>query len=130
VDVDDLLNHRSGLLGLSGISGDVRTLQSSTDPRARLALEVFAYRVTKYIGAYAAVLGGVDALVFTAGIGEHSAEMRARICAPLTHLGILLSDALNQAPAKGERPIGGKVWVIPTNEELEIARAATEIIAE
>jgi len=123
-DVDDLLNHRSGLLGLSGTSADVRALQSSPDPRAALALDVFAYRVTKYIGAYAAVLGGVDALVFTAGIGEHSAPMRARICAPLTHLGIILSDALNTAPAKGERLIGGKVWVVPTNEELEIARAA------
>ena len=123
VDVDDLLNHRSGLLGLSGISADVRTLQESNDPRAQLALEVFAYRVAKYVGAYAAVLGGVDALVFTAGIGEHSADVRARICSRLTHLGIILSDALNRAPAKGERPIGGKVWVVPTNEELEIARA-------
>ncbi len=123
VDVDDLLNHRAGLLGLSGISADVRTLQESSDPRAQLALEVFAYRVSKYIGAYAAVLGGVDALVFTAGIGEHSAPVRALICSRLTHLGIILSDALNRAPAKGERLIGGKVWVVPTNEELEIARA-------
>jgi acetate kinase len=122
-DVDDLLNHRSGLLGLSGTSADVRTLQSSTDPRAQLALDVFAYRVTKYIGAYAAVLGGVDALVFTAGIGEHSADVRARVCAPLAHLGLTLDDALNRAAATGDRSIGGKVWVIPTNEELEIARA-------
>jgi acetate kinase len=123
MDVDDLLNHRAGLLGLSGFSGDVRTLQSSPDPRAALALEVFAYRVTKYIGAYAAALGGVDALVFTAGIGEHSAPMRARICAPLAHLGIVIDDALNRAPATGERAIGERVWVIPTNEEGEIARA-------
>lgn len=129
VDVDDLLNHRSGLLGLSGTSGDVRTLQESNDPRAALALEVFAYRVSKYVGAYAAVLGGVDALVFTAGIGEHSAPMRARICAPLAHLGIALDDALNRAAAKGDRAIGAKVWVIPTHEELEIARAVAAALA-
>ena len=101
----------------------MRTLQESKDPRAALALQVFAYRVSKYIGAYAAILGGVDALVFTAGIGEHSAPMRARICAPLAHLGIALDDALNRAAAEGDRSIGGKVWVIPTHEELEIARA-------
>jgi acetate kinase len=128
IDVDDLLNHRSGLLGLSGISGDVRTLEASPDPRAALALEVFAYRVAKYVGAYAAVLGGVDALVFTAGIGEHSAGVRARVCARLTHLGIILSEALNRAPAKGERLIGGKVWVVPTDEEGEIARAVAAAI--
>ena len=130
VDVDDLLNHRSGLLGLSGVSGDVRTLQASQDPRAQLALEVFAYRVAKYIGAYAAVLGGVDALVFTAGIGEHSADVRARIGDRLNHLGLILSDALNRAPAKGERLIGGKMWVIPTNEELEIARATAATLSD
>jgi acetate kinase len=129
VDVDDLLNHRAGLLGLSGISADVRTLQDSPDPRAQLALDVFAYRVAKYVGAYAAVLGGVDALVFTAGIGEHSATVRARVCSRLTHLGIILSDALNRAPAKSERLIGGKVWVVPTNEEAEIARATAATIS-
>jgi acetate kinase len=129
VDVDDLLNHRAGLLGLSGISADVRTLQDSPDPRAQLALDVFAYRVAKYVGAYAAVLGGVDALVFTAGIGEHSAIVRARVCSRLTHLGIILSDALNRAPAKGERLIGGKVWVVPTKEEAEIARATAAALA-
>jgi len=127
--LDDLLNHRSGLLGLSGSSGDVRTLQQSSDPRAALALEIFAYRVAKYAGAYAAVLGGVDALVFTAGIGEHSAPMRARICAPLAHLGIELDDALNRAEGSGERAIGKKVWVIPTNEEGEIARAVASVLA-
>jgi acetate kinase len=130
LDVDDLLNHRSGLLGLSGTSGDVRTLQESNDPRAELALEVFAYRVSKYVGAYAAVLGGVDALVFTAGIGEHSAPMRARICAPLAHLGIVLDDALNRAAAEGDRAIGANVWVIPTHEELEIARAVASALLQ
>ena len=126
LDVDDLLNHRSGLRGLSGISQDVRDLEKSDDPRARLALDVFAYRASKYIGAYAVALGGVDALVFTAGIGEHSASTRARICDRLGFLGVALDPERNAAKLTDERRIDSgsvEVWVIPTNEELEIARA-------
>ena len=125
-ELDDLLNHRSGLRGVSGIGADVRELESSSDERARLALDLFAYRVAKYIGAYAVVLGGIDALVFTAGIGEHSATTRRRICDRLGLLGIELDDALNVAARTDERRISSgpvEVWVIPTNEELEIARA-------
>ncbi len=128
-DLDDLLNRRSGLLAISGRSGDVRELETAAkdgDERAELALEIFAYRAAKYIGAYAAALGGVDAVVFTAGIGEHSSSMRARICRRLGFLGIQLDDALNRASSKDERRISAgtvEVWVIPTNEELEIARA-------
>jgi acetate kinase len=127
-DLDDVLNHRCGLLGVSGRSGDVRALESAArdgDARAEFALELFAYRAAKYVGAYAAVLGGVDALIFTAGIGEHSPSMRARICSRLRFLGIELDEALNRAPRTDERRISRGavgVWVIPTNEELAIAR--------
>jgi len=134
-DLDDLLNHRSGLLGVSGRSGDVRELEDAArdgDARAALALELFAYRVAKYVGAYTAALGGVDALTFTAGIGEHSAAMRSRICSRLAFLGIELDDALNRAARSDERRISRgsvAVWVIPTNEELEIARMTFRTLA-
>jgi len=127
-DLDELLNHRCGLLGVSGRSADVRELEIAAregDARADFALELFAYRAAKYVGAYAAVLGGVDALTFTAGIGEHSASMRSRICRRLGFLGIELDEELNRAPRTDERRISRGavgVWVIPTNEELEIAR--------
>ncbi len=127
--LDDLLNHRSGLLGVSSRTSDVRELEESAaagDDRARLALEMFAYRAAKYIGAYAVALEGLDALVFTAGIGEHSASMRRRICRRLSFLGIDIDESLNQEQRSGERRISAgrvAVWVIPTNEELEIARA-------
>ena len=128
-ELDDLLNHRSGLEGVSGKSGDVRSLEAEAgggDARAELALALFAYRVAKYIGAYAAALGGLDTLVFTAGIGEHSVSMRQRICSRLQFLGVTLDPPLNAATVRDERSIGSgsvQVWVIPTNEELEIARA-------
>jgi acetate kinase len=131
-DLDDLLNHRSGLLAVSGRSGDVRELETAArggDANAEFALELFAYRVAKYVGAYAAVLGGVDAVTFTAGIGEHSASIRSRICTRLAFLGIEVDEELNRAPRTDERCISRgavKVWVIPTNEELEIARMTFE----
>jgi acetate kinase len=130
-DLDDLLNHRCGLRGLSGISGDVRELEASSDPNAQLALDVFAYRAAKYIASYCAALDGVDAIVFTAGIGEHSASMRQRICDRLRFLDVILDDAANRAPRIDERRISTGsvgVWVIPTNEELEIARATYGLI--
>lgn len=131
-ELDDLLNHQSGLRGLSGFSGDVRELEASSDPNALLALEVFAYRAAKYIASYCAALDGVDAIVFTAGIGEHSASMRQRICDRLGFLDVILDDAANRASRTDERRISSGrvgVWVIPTNEELEIARAAYEIVS-
>ena len=127
-DLDALLNHHCGLLGLSGRTGDVRELENAAqagDEQAGFALQLFAYRVAKYIGAYAAVLGGVDALTFTAGIGEHSAFLRSLICQRLGFLGVELDEQLNRAPSTGERCISRgpvKVRVIPTNEEFEIAR--------
>ena len=93
--LEKMLYERAGLLGLSGISDDMRVLQESTDPRAVAAVEYFVYAMTKYAGAYAAVLGGLDAFVFTAGIGEHSAPVRAALCAKLAWLGVKLDKQAN-----------------------------------
>ena len=128
-DLDDLLNHRCGLRGVSETSGDVRELERAAaagDARASLALDLFAYRAAGYIASYCAAIDGVEAIAFTAGIGEHSASMRKRICDRLAFLGVALDEAANQASSKEERRISSgsvDVWVIPTNEELEIARA-------
>lgn len=132
----DLLNKKSGLLGLAG-SNDVRDLEKSAgegDNSASTALEIFAYRVRKYIGAYAATLGGLDSLAFTGGIGERSAPMRQRICQGLEFLGIRLDDSANNT-AKGENEAQitaadapAAVWVIPTNEELQVARETAALL--
>jgi acetate kinase len=123
-EVESILYKKSGLLGISGISNDMRVLLSSSDPKARLAVDYFVYEVAKQIGALAAVLGGIDGLVFTAGIGENSAEIRRRICESSRWLGIILD---NEANTRKEQRISAptssvSVWVIPTNEELMIAR--------
>jgi len=124
VGLEKMLYERSGLLGLSGISGDMRVLQESTDPRAVEAVTYFVYAMAKYAGAYAAVLGGLDAFVFTAGIGEHSAAVRAALCAKLAWLGVKLDERANTSggPRISAPDSGVSVWVIPTNEELMIAQ--------
>ena len=134
--LDDLLNHQSGLLGLSSRSGDVRELESaaqSGDEQAESTLEIFAYRVCKYIGAYTAALEGVDAVAFTGGIGQHSPTMRSRICRRLGFLGICLDEGRNRsagnAPAQISVDNGVAVWVIPTDEELQIARETRQVLA-
>ena len=123
-EVEALLYKKSGLLGISGISNDMRDLLDHPSPSATLAVDYFVYQVAKHIGALAAVLGGVDALVFTAGIGERSVEIRRRICEASAWLGVTLDANANTShgpkiSASGSRP---SVWVIPTNEELMIAR--------
>ena len=129
-EVENVLYKKSGLLGLSGISNDMRDLIGNRDPRARMAVDYFVYQAAKQIGALAAVLGGVDALVFTAGIGEHSAEIRRRICAASAWLGVELDDAANDRNATRITAPGSRVsaWVIPTNEELMIARHTGELL--
>jgi acetate kinase len=129
-EVEKLLYKKSGLLGLSGISNDMRDLESSADPRAQQAVDYFVYQAAKHIGALAAVLGGVDALVFTAGIGENSAEIRRRICAASAWLGVELDAAANGRHATRITTQGSRVsaWVIPTNEELMIARHTGELL--
>jgi acetate kinase len=123
-DVEDLLYKRSGLLGISGTSNDMRDLLASAEPGARLAIDYFVYRAAKEIGALAAVLGGVDGLVFTAGIGENSVEIRRRICEASDWLGLELDAAANAGggPRISTRASRVEAWVIPTNEELMIAR--------
>ncbi len=127
-DLNKLCNKQSGVLGLSGSSNDMRTLSEKAeagDERARLALDVFSYRIKKYIGTYTAVLGRLDAVVFTGGIGENAADIRAAICGDLDQIGIGLDPALN-ASVSGEAKISSDssrvaVLVIPTNEEAAIA---------
>jgi acetate kinase len=123
-DVETILYKKSGLIGISGISNDMRDLLGNQDPRARLAVDYFVYQAAKQIGALAAALGGVDGLVFTAGIGENSAEIRQRICRASAWLGIELDEAANARKGPRISLSGSKVsaWVIPTNEELMIAR--------
>jgi len=129
--LDDLLNRRSGLLGLCGVN-DMREIHQRAaqgDERARLAVDVFCHRLRKYLGAYYAELGRVDAVVFTGGIGENDAITRARTCAGLERLGIELDASANDSAERGERAISRaaspvKLLVIPTNEELEIAQEA------
>jgi acetate kinase len=122
--VEDVLYKKSGLLGISGISNDMRDLLGRDDPAARLAVDYFVYRAAKEIGALAAVLGGLDALVFTAGIGENSAEIRKRVCEASEWFGIELDEKANAGKGPRISKAGCRVsaWVIPTNEELMIAR--------
>ena len=130
-----LLNKDSGLLGISGVSNDMRTLLEAEDsnPRARLAVDVFCYRLRKYVAAYIGVLGGVDGLAFAGGIGENAPAIRARALAGLGGLGVSLDDAAN-ATARGSEaeisPAGAvaRVFVVPTNEELLIARDTCAIV--
>jgi acetate kinase len=123
-EVETILYKKSGLLGISGISNDMRDLEASNDPKARLALDYFVYRAAKELGALAAVLGGIDGLVFTAGIGENSPEIRRRICEASAWLGIEFDAAANAHKGPRISTVTSKVsvWVIPTNEELMIAR--------
>jgi acetate kinase len=122
--VEDVLYRKSGLLGISGISSDMRVLLGNDEPAARLAVDYFVYRATKEIGALTAALGGLDGLVFTAGIGENSAEVRRRICEACSWLGVLLDTEANKAsgPRITTRDSEVSAWVIPTDEELMIAR--------
>jgi len=132
--IDTYMNKKSGLLGLSGVSNDVRDIEEAAfqgNERANIALEVYCYKVRKYIGSYAAAMGGVDAVVFTAGLGENSVSMRSRICHGLDFLGIRLDPNKNAIRGKEQdisvegAPI--RIFVIPTNEELVIARDSLEI---
>ena len=132
-ELDRMLEHESGLAGLSGLSGDVEELERSEQPAAALALNVFAYRVATAVGALAVALGGLDALVFTAGIGEHSSRVRAAVCARLRFLGVELDDSANEGAEpdttisrEGASP---RVLVLRAREDLVAARAARELLS-
>ena len=137
-EIDMMLNKQSGLLGVSGLTGDMRDLleeeAENEDRRARLAIEIFAHRVRKYIGSYFVELGGADAVVFTGGIGENSPDVRSRICRRLDSIGLVLDPGKNELMHDGET---GAIttdestlaaWVIPTNEELLIARDTYRVV--
>jgi acetate kinase len=137
--VEGVLNKSSGLLGVSGLTADMRELLAEAaehdDRRARLAVALFCYRVRKYVGAYVAAMDGADALVFAGGIGENSAQVRAEICAGLGWFGAELDPAANAAAVGGREgrinAAGSRLelWVIPTDEELLIARDAYRVVA-
>ena len=128
--IEDLIYKQSGLLGVSGISSDMRTLLDSDDARARFAVDLFVYRIGRELGSLAATTEGIGALVFTAGIGEHSALIRERVCRAARWLGVDLEPAANAAGGPRISTAGSKVsaWVIPTNEELMIARHTRAVV--
>ena len=134
-EMADYLNKESGVLGISGISSDMRDVENAANEgneRAKLALKMYFYRIKKYIGAYAAAMGGVDAIAFTAGVGENQIDMRKESCAGLEFLGIKIDDAKNNTRGK-EAEISTddskvKVWVVPTDEEIVIARDTMNLV--
>jgi acetate kinase len=129
--IEDLLYRKSGLLGVSGVSSDMRNLRASSDPSAAKAIELFVYRVVREAGSLAASLGGLDGLVFTAGIGENDPEIRAKIAAGCAWLGVELDENRNAAGAGRISRDGSRVqaWVIPTDEESMIARHTASVLA-
>jgi len=128
--IEKLLYQQSGLLGVSGISSDMRELLESSDPKAKFAVELFVYRIVRELGSLAAAMGGLDALVFTAGIGEHAAAIRERVCDAVAWLGVTLDVDANRADSLCISAAGSRVpvWVIPTNEELMIARHTANLL--
>ncbi|MEO8167564.1 MAG: acetate/propionate family kinase, partial [bacterium] len=134
-EANTLLNKHSGLQGVSGVSSDMREVteeMKAGDKKSTYAFDIFCYRITKYIGAYTAALGGLDAVVFTGGIGENSVEVRKACCANMNYFGITLDDVANESPAKEKRITIAEsktaVFVIPTNEELVIALDTQAIV--
>jgi acetate kinase len=129
--LEKLLYHESGLLGVSGVSSDMRELLASDDPHAREAVELFVYRIGREIGSLAAALGGLDGLVFTAGIGEHAPRIRARVCVEAAWLGIELDDTANArgGPRISRTVSTASAWVVPTDENRMIAQHTQAIVA-
>ena len=130
--IEQLLYYQSGLLGVSGISSDMRTLLASDDPQAKEAIDLFVYRVGREIGSLTAALGGLDALIFTGGIGEHAAEIRAKICRQVKWLGLELDDSANDAQAVGISTDSSKLsaWVVNADENLMIAQHTLQQVVD
>jgi len=128
--LEHLLYERSGLLGVSGLSNDMRVLLASDDPHARAAIDLFVYRIGRELGSLTAALGGLDGLIFTAGIGEHAAEIRARVCRDAAWLGLELDEAANRAggPCISTARGAASAWVVPTDENLMIARHTLRLL--
>jgi len=130
--LEKLIYQQSGLLGVSGISSDMRTLLASPDPRAAETIDLFVYRIGRELGSLAAALGGLDALVFTGGIGEKAAVIRARVCRDAAWLGLDLDAEANDTGGPRISSLGSRVsaWAVPTNEELMIAQHTRRLLAE
>jgi acetate kinase len=128
--IEKLIYNESGLLGVSGISSDMRELLGSVDPRAKLAVDLYVYRIARELGSLAAALGGIDALVFTGGIGENSAPIRERICRDAAWLGVQLDVPANQSGGPRISTVVSQTaaWVVSTNEELMIARHTRRVL--
>jgi acetate kinase len=128
--IEKLLYGQSGLLGVSGVSSDMRSLLASEAPRARLAVDLYLYRIRRELGSLVAALGGLDALVFTAGIGENAAPIRAAVCRDAQWLGVELDEAANRGGAALLHAAGSRVrvWRLATNEELMIARHTRSVL--
>jgi acetate kinase len=129
--LEDLLYRRSGLLGVSGVSSDMRALLESKEKAAAEAIDLFVYRIRRELGSMAAALGGLDALVFTGGIGENAAVIRSRVCRDAEWLGIDLDEDANRTsgPRLTREGSRASAWVIPTDEELMIARHVRSVLA-
>jgi acetate kinase len=129
-DIEEMLYHRSGLLGVSAISDDVRVLLASTDPHAREAIDLFTYRIACEAASLVCALGCLDGFVFTAGIGEHAPAIRAAVCSRLAWLGLLVDDTANSANTRriSATDSNVEILIIPTDEELTIARGTQSVI--
>ena len=132
-DVEGMLYHESGLLGVSGVSGDMQELAASGDPRARQAIDLFTYGIVRCAGGLVAHMGGLDGIVFTAGIGEHDPALRAAVCSALSWLGLALDEPVNAAGGAGRISTAAsrvEAWVIPTDEEAVIARHTQALLGQ
>ena len=129
--LEQLLYHESGVKGVSGLTTDMKTLLASADPRAKLAIDLYCYRIARELGSLAAALGGLDALVFTGGVGENATAIRARVCADAAWLGLQLDDEANRSgrPRISTAASPVATWIVPTDEELTIARHTQRLLA-
>ena len=129
-ELERLLYHESGVKGVSGLTADMKTLLQSADPKAKLAIDLYCYRIARELGSLAAALGGLDALVFTGGVGENAAAIRARVCADAAWLGLQLDDEANRRGGPRISTTGSPIaaWIVPTDEELTIARHTQRLL--
>ena len=129
-ELERLLYHESGVKGVSGLTADMKTLLESADPKAKLAIDLYCYRIARELGSLAAALGGLDALVFTGGVGEKAAAIRARVCADAAWLGLQLDDEANRrgGPSISTAASSVSAWIVPTDEELTIARHTQRLL--
>jgi len=129
-ELERLLYHESGVKGVSGLTADMKTLLESADPKAKLAIDLYCYRIARELGSLAAALGGLDALVFTGGVGEKAAAIRARVCADAAWLGLQLDDEANRrgGPSISTAASPVSAWIVPTDEELTIARHTQRLL--